>query len=185
MKNKRIRRWLSILMAAALTLGSPVIPVDTAVTAQAAEAVVLAETDEREINFNKDWKFFLDESEKEDASASNYDDSSWENVNLPHDFQITEEFSNNYEAESGFVPGGTGWYRKTVVFPASYAGKSVILNFDGVYNNAYVYVNGTKLGEHHYGYTNYMRWFIRECHCRKSGQRISVQPLVFRFRNLP
>lgn len=181
MKNKRIRRWLSILMAAALTLGSPVIPVNTAVTAQAAEAVVLAETDEREINFNKDWKFFLDESEKEDASASNYDDSSWEDVNLPHDFQITEEFSNNYEAESGFLPGGTGWYRKTVVFPASYAGKSVILNFDGVYNNAYVYVNGTKLGEHHYGYTNFSFDISDQITCDGSSENVIAVKAVNEF----
>lgn len=181
MKNKRIRQWLSILMAAALTLGSPVIPVNTAVTAQAAEAVVLTETDEREINFNKDWKFFLDESEKEDASASNYDDSSWEDVNLPHDFQITEEFSNNYEAESGFVPGGTGWYRKTVVFPASYAGKSVILNFDGVYNNAYVYVNGTKLGEHHYGYTNFSFDISDQITCDGKAENVIAVKAVNEF----
>lgn len=155
MKSKRIKQWLSILMAAALTLGSPVIPIDTAVKANAAEAVTLAESNEREVNFNKDWKFYLDKTENLNASAKDYDDSSWNDVNLPHDFSITEEFSNNYEAESGFLPGGTGWYRKNVIFPASYSGKSVILNFDGVYNHAYVYVNGTKLGEHHYGYTNF------------------------------
>ena len=159
MKSKRIRQWISILMAAALTLGSPVIPIGDDVTANAAEAVTLTESNDREINFNKDWKFFLDENgEKDnaiDASAANYDDSSWEDVQIPHDFSITQEFDIKYELESGFLPGGTGWYRKNVIFPASYSGKSVILNFDGVYNNAYIYVNGTKLGEHHYGYTNF------------------------------
>ena len=80
MKSKRIRQWISILMAAALTLGSPVIPIGNDVTANAAEAVTLTESNDREINFNKDWKFFLDENgEKDnaiDASAANYDDSS-------------------------------------------------------------------------------------------------------------
>lgn len=155
MKSKRIKQWLSILMAAALTLGSPVIPIDTAVKANAAEAVTLAESNEREVNFNKDWKFYLDKTENLNASAVNYDDSSWENIQIPHDFSITQEFDTKYELESGFLPGGTGWYRKNIVFPASYDGKSVILNFDGVYNNAYVYINGTKVGEHHYGYTNF------------------------------
>ena len=60
MKSKRIRQWISILMAAALTLGSPVIPIGNDVTANAAEAVTLTESNDREINFNKDWKFFLD-----------------------------------------------------------------------------------------------------------------------------
>lgn len=181
MKSKRIRQWLSILMAAALTLGSPVIPIDTAVPAQAAEAVTLTESDEREVNFNKDWKFFLDENAAIDASAKEYDDSSWKNINLPHDFAITEEFSNEYEAESGFLPGGTGWYRKTVVFPASYSGKSVILNFDGVYNNAYVYVNGTKLGEHHYGYTNFSFDISEQIVCDGSTKNVIAVKAVNEF----
>ena len=154
MKNKRMKQWLSVLMAAVLTLGSPAITADSA---QAAEttAEILQDSTDREINFNKDWKFLFDETEHVDAGGKDYNDSSWENVQIPHDFSITQEFSNDYEAESGFLPGGTGWYRKNVVFPASYGGKSVILNFDGVYNNAYVYINGTKIGEHHYGYTNF------------------------------
>lgn len=154
MKNKRMKQWLSVLMAAVLTLGSPAITADSA---QAAEttAEILQDSTDREINFNKDWKFLFDETEQLDAGGKDYNDSSWENVQIPHDFSITQEFSNDYEAESGFLPGGTGWYRKNVVFPASYGGKSVILNFDGVYNNAYVYINGTKIGEHHYGYTNF------------------------------
>ena len=39
--------------------------------------------------------------------------------------------------------------------PESYAGKEIVLNFDGVYSDAYVYINGVKLGEHHYGYTSF------------------------------
>ncbi len=185
MKSKRIRQWISILMAAALTLGSPVIPIDNDVTANAAEAVTLTESNDREINFNKDWKFFLDENgEKDnaiDASAANYDDSSWEDVQIPHDFSISEEFSNDYEAESGFLPGGTGWYRKNVIFPASYSGKSVILNFDGVYNNAYVYVNGTKLGEHHYGYTNFSFDISDEITCDGNTENVIAVKAVSEF----
>lgn len=184
MKSKHIKQWLSILMAAALTLGSPAFPIDTAAAAEpakAAEAVTLAESDDREINFNKDWKFLLDRTENLEASGVNYNDSSWEDINLPHDFSITEEFSNNYEAESGFLPGGTGWYRKSVVFPASYSGKSIILNFDGVYNNAYVYVNGNKLGEHHYGYTNFSFDISGEVTCDGSTENVIAVKAVSEF----
>ena len=45
------------------------------------------------------------------------------------------------------MPGGTGWYRKNFTLPSDYAGKSIVLNFDGSYNHTYVYVNGTKVGE--------------------------------------
>ena len=107
----------------------------------------------RENNFNKGWKFFLGSNSS--ASNKNFDDSSWDNVDLPHDFSITQSFTSSGEAESGFLPGGTGWYRKSFTLPASSAGKTFLLNFDGVYSDAYIYVNGTAVGEHHYGYTSF------------------------------
>lgn len=106
---------------------------------------------ERENNFNEGWKFHLGDI----ASASNpsFNDSGWKSVTLPHDFSISQSFTTSGEAESGFLPGGTGWYRKTFTMPASAAEKTVLLQFDGVYSDAYVYVNGTFVGENHYGYT--------------------------------
>ena len=92
------------------------------------------------------------------AEAKDYDDSKadeWGDLNLPHDFSIAQKPSNSNEAESGFMPGGTGWYRKSFTLPSDYAGKSVVLNFDGSYNHTYVYVNGTKVGENHYGYNDF------------------------------
>lgn len=107
--------------------------------------------DERVINFNEEWKFYLGDS----TTAQNKDfiDASWDEINLPHDFSIFQDFTPTGEAESGFLPGGTGWYRKKFSLPESFADKSVVLNFDGAYKDTYVYVNGTKVGEHHYGYT--------------------------------
>ena len=109
----------------------------------------------RENDFNKGWKFSLGDNSA--ASNQNFDDSQWENVNLPHDFSITQNFTTQQgaEGESGFLPGGTGWYRKHFVLDASHEGKTFLLNFDGVYMHAYVYVNGTFVGEHHYGYTSF------------------------------
>ena len=107
----------------------------------------------RENDFNKGWKFYLGDNSA--ASNPNFDDSAWTAVDLPHDFSITQHFTASGEAESGFLPGGTGWYRKSFVIDESHAGKTFLLNFDGVYMNAYVYVNGKFVGEHHYGYTNF------------------------------
>ena len=107
----------------------------------------------RENNLNKGWKFYLGDNSS--ASGQNFDDSSWQDVDLPHDFSITQNFTTSGEAESGFLPGGTGWYRKTLVMPSEADGKTMLLNFDGVYMHAYVYVNGTAVGEHHYGYSNF------------------------------
>ena len=154
MRPKQKRRWLSILLASAVVFGSFNVPVSAAPDRTAATAEVSA--DAREENFNRGWKFhFLEEETEEGMEQTNFDDSLWEETLLPHDFNITREQSNSYEAESAFYPGGTGWYRKSVTFPAEYAGKTLVLNFDGVYNHAYVYVNGQKLGENHYGYNDF------------------------------
>ena len=104
-------------------------------------------------DFNMGWKFYLGDNSA--ASKQNFDDSAWDNVNLPHDFSITQHFTSSGEAESGFLPGGTGWYRKSFTVGEQAAGKTFLLNFDGVYSDAYVYVNGTFVGEHHYGYTSF------------------------------
>lgn len=106
---------------------------------------------ERENNFNEGWKFYLGDNSS--ASNPSFNDSGWKSVTLPHDFSISQPFTTFGEAESGFLPGGTGWYRKTFTMPDSAEGKTVLLEFDGVYSDAYVYVNGTFVGENHYGYT--------------------------------
>ena len=107
----------------------------------------------RENNINKGWKFYLGTSST--AHTQNFDDSSWDSVDLPHDFSIFQSFTTSGEAESGFLPGGTGWYRKTLVMSEEQAGKTILLNFDGVYMNATVYVNGQQVGTHNYGYTSF------------------------------
>lgn len=106
---------------------------------------------ERSTLFNENWKFHR--GDLKNAQAIDFDDTSWENVNLPHDYSIDQEFSTNGEAESGFLPGGVGWYRKAFVVPQKYQDKQLMVEFDGAYMNAEVYLNGKKLGEHPYGYT--------------------------------
>ncbi|MDD6146344.1 MAG: glycoside hydrolase family 2 TIM barrel-domain containing protein, partial [Oscillospiraceae bacterium] len=107
-----------------------------------------------ELSFNKNWKFNL--GDVGGAQTKAFDNSTWKNVQLPNDFSISQDFTNDgTEVESGNLPGGTGWYRKMFTMPADYAGKEVILNFDGAYNNAYVYVNGQLVCENHYGYNSF------------------------------
>lgn len=130
------------------------------ITVYAAEETVIgaeetikvsSATSERERSFNDGWKFYLGDNSS--AQNKNFDDSGWNAVMLPHDFSISQNFTTSGEAESGFLPGGTGWYRKTFTMAESDYGKSVVLNFDGAYMHSYVYVNGVYVGENHYGYT--------------------------------
>jgi beta-galactosidase len=152
MKRTFVTQCFSVALAAAVVLSSGSLPVSAAPADTAQKAAAETEA-EREVNFNKDWKFIQDDPEN--AQEISFDDSQWESISIPHDYSITQEYSNSNEAESGFLPGGTGWYRKTFTLPADYAGKTLVLNFDGVYNHAYVYINGQKLGENHYGYNDF------------------------------
>ena len=102
-------------------------------------------------NFNDNWKFYLGDASGAQTPA--FDDSSWDQVNLPHDYSIDQKYSQKMEAESGYLPGGTGWYRKSFTVDKSLEGKRISIDFGGVYMNATVYVNGKKLGTHPNGYT--------------------------------
>ena len=102
-------------------------------------------------NFNEDWKFYLGDASN--AESLSFDDSRWTGVNLPHDYSIHQEFNKNLEAESGYLPGGIGWYRKHFSLTQDMADKEFRLDFDGVYMDATVWVNGKLLGSHPYGYT--------------------------------
>ncbi len=78
-------------------------------------------------------------------------------MQLPHDWSIEgrPEKTNPSGAGGGFFPNGTGWYRKTFSAPADWKGKRVTVEFDGVYRDATVYLNGHKLGTQPYGYTSF------------------------------
>jgi beta-galactosidase len=103
--------------------------------------------------FDFDWKFLLGDTAV--ASAVNYDDSKWEDVQLPHDWSIKLPLNKKNGGAMGFLPGGIGWYRKTFSIPNNYNGKKVVIAFDGVYHQSDVYINGKHLGFHPYGYTGF------------------------------
>jgi len=101
------------------------------------------------------WKFFLGDPSA--AEAPSFADASWRTVDLPHDWSIESppDKDNPSGGGGGFFVGGVGWYRKTFRAPEDWKGKRVSVEFDGVYRDAAVYLNGRKLGTHPYGYTSF------------------------------
>jgi beta-galactosidase len=90
----------------------------------------------------------------------NYDDSSWENVNLPHDWAIKEPFQKGGNTEVGGGMGrlpsnGVAWYRKKLDIPASDKGKSIFLDIEGAMSYAMVWLNGRLAGGWPYGYASW------------------------------
>ena len=106
---------------------------------------------DRTQNFDSDWKFNL--GDVSNAQTPTFDDSKWRTLSLPHDYSIEQEYSQSLEAESGYLPGGVGWYRKNFTLGEEAKGKRIRIDFDGVYMNVTVYVNGKEVGTHPYGYT--------------------------------
>ena len=96
----------------------------------------------RTTSLNENWQFALEGSEPE-------------TISLPHDWSIQEPFCADWEAESGFLPGGKAVYRKELIFPDALKNSRMVLSFGGVYMNAVVSVNGRTLGSHPYGYTGF------------------------------
>ena len=101
------------------------------------------------------WKFLL--GDPADAAAQSFQDSGWRTVDLPHDWSIEQAPSEKNATGSGggYFPAGIGWYRRTFTAPASWKGKQVSVEFDGVASNATVFLNGKKLGIHPYAYTSF------------------------------
>jgi beta-galactosidase len=105
-------------------------------------------------SFNQGWRFHL--GDIPDAQRSDLDDSQWRLLNLPHDWSIEGAFDQKNPAGfgGGALPGGIGWYRKTFDF-TPVKGKSVFIDFDGVYRNSEVWLNGQYLGKRPYGYSSF------------------------------
>jgi beta-galactosidase len=97
-------------------------------------------------NFNQSWKF--KRSDVSGAEASAFDDAAWENVGLPHSFSLPYFMASKFYV-------GYGWYRKHFAAPASWTGKSVFLEFQAAFDQAEIYLNGKKVGEHVGGYNGF------------------------------
>ena len=162
MKKKQVQRLVAFSLATMMTLqglsvnasGQVQVRTDSNTKMSSDKEVVYVntyDTSKRVHDFDANWKFYLGDADG--AEAVNFDDSAWRTVSVPHDYSIEQEYTQSGEAESGYLPGGTGWYRKHFTLTEDMKDKEIRLDFGGVYMNATVWVNGTQLGTHPYGYT--------------------------------
>lgn len=109
--------------------------------------------DIRTIELKENWRFHLGECEE--AWYKGYDDSSWREVMIPHDWSVEAPFSPACSSGTGYLQGGTGWYRTRFSLPEEYRGKRLRLVFDGVYKNSQVFCNSYYLGRRPNGYVSF------------------------------
>src|SRR4051812_37108716 len=133
--------------------------------------------------FDNNWLFTKDNVAN--AEQADYNDSTWRALDLPHDWSIEDLPSQQEDSVqgpfskasigkmgTGYMIGGTAWYRKHFTINKADEGKTAYLQFDGVYMNADVWVNGKHVGNHPYGYTSF--WFNITPFLNPNGQPNAV-----------
>jgi beta-galactosidase len=106
-------------------------------------------------SFDADWRF--SQGDPAGAEQSQFDDSTWQRLNVPHDWSIEGPFAETNQAggAGGFLPGGVAWYRKHFTLSAGEPNRRVFIEFDGVMANSDVWINGFHLGHRPYGYVSF------------------------------
>lgn len=137
---KRLMQWLMAPAAALLGIAA------AAPAASARPTEVNAATARERTNFNADWRFKPGDSPE--AREAGFDDRGWRQIGLPHSFGIP------YFQASQFYTG-YGWYRKRLTVPEAWRGRRIALEFEGVFQDAEVFVNGVPVGRHRGGYTGF------------------------------
>lgn len=105
--------------------------------------------------FDEGWLFLLKDSAQ--MSSTDYNDAAWRQLDLPHDWSIEGDFlgSNPAGAGGGALPGGVGWYRKHFTLKDKDKTSRYLIDFDGVYMNSTVYINGHLVGNRPYGFSSF------------------------------
>ena len=101
---------------------------------------------------NEGWSFRLGDVD----DIRTFDKTRWRIIDLPHDWSVGGQLSPSLASCTGYLPGGIGWYHKTVEIPESKKGEKVYIYFEGVYNRSEVFVNGNSLGKRPNGYISFM-----------------------------
>jgi beta-galactosidase len=102
---------------------------------------------------NDNWKFALED--KQEAKEISFNDKDWQAVSVPHDWSVKGQLSPTLASCTGYLPGGIGWYRKSLNVPQAKKGEKVYLHFEGVYNRSEVFINGHSLGKRPNGYISF------------------------------
>ena len=120
-----------------------------------------------------DWKFKL--GDVKDADHENFNDADWRDLNLPHDWSIEGAYSeDNPSGRAGaFLPTGIGWYRKSLNIENFDKSDRYFIDFDGVYMNSDVWINGHHLGNRPYGYISFS--YDLSPYLKKGKNNISVR----------
>lgn len=108
--------------------------------------VCRADSPRQTINFNRGWKYC--QGDFDHAARPGFDDSEWEKIGLPHSFSTPYFMSKDFYV-------GYGWYRKAFPVKKEILGKKSFLEFDGVFQEAEIFVNGHLAGTHKGGYTGF------------------------------
>jgi beta-galactosidase len=105
-------------------------------------------------SFDFGWKFF--KGDAPGAQEPGFADEDWRDLDLPHDWSIEGPFRKQPGSDTfGHLPTGIGWYRKHFYISEAYNNSKVIVEFDGIYQNSEVWINGQYLGRRPYGYISF------------------------------
>ncbi|PIX13515.1 MAG: glycoside hydrolase family 2, partial [Flavobacteriaceae bacterium CG_4_8_14_3_um_filter_31_8] len=146
--------------------------------------LVFGQSRER-ISFNEDWRF--QKTDTLTAFETNFDDSNWRKLSVPHDWAIEGPFKPEYNLRTGGLPVfGMAWYRKHFTLDADKKGKKISLEFDGIMTNSIIYINGKKVYQRPFGYIGFeidISSFIK--FGKKNVIAVSVNPEVLSARWYP
>lgn len=111
---------------------------------------------QREVR-NLDFDWYFHKGDVENGFADGVDFSGWRKLDVPHDFSIEGPYGKDWPGggRMGFLPGGIGWYKKVLDWDPSWEGKRLYLEFDGVFMNSTVWVNGVEAGSRPNGYLTF------------------------------
>ena len=106
-------------------------------------------------SLDRGWRFL--QADAPGAKEPTFDDSSWSQVDVPHDWSIAGAFSesNPSGGAGAFLPAGVSWYRKILDIPADWDHRRIAVEFDGVMAHSEVWINGFRLGTRPYGYESF------------------------------
>ncbi len=114
-----------------------------------------ASAQRQRLSMDPGWQFHL--GDPTGAERPGFNDRTWRRLDLPHDWSIEGTPRQDAPAggRGGYFPTGTGWYRKAFRLPDRSRGRRVWLEFDGVYMNSDVWINGVHLGRRPFGYIGF------------------------------
>ncbi len=126
-------------------------------------------------DFNQNWNFKL--GDHPTAIQLDFNTADWRTLQLPHDWSIEGAFNkdNPTKQAQAFLPAGKGWYRKTFTLPVDWKNKNVSIEFDGVFKNSEVFINGHSLGMRPNGYISFAYELSQYLHFGNQENIIAVK----------